>query len=222
MLACAASVALPGWTIGSPAVAQESEQATTSSSSSSSSSNSSSSSSSTSGSSSGGNSSSSTTTTTAAGEDGIFRRYYKPDGTERATNPYSFLIPRGWVPVPVSLNDAKLYGLDSRFVSPTPAAALGGGGGAAAGGAGGYASVVDVFVLPVGNADKASIEEIGDLEDVIGIFGPPDQPSRVVDASIQERPAGTTDLLFPGHSGNFVIRALCPAVFSSSSVVWER
>ncbi|CAI7866614.1 unnamed protein product, partial [Closterium sp. NIES-54] len=44
----------------------------------------------------------------------------------------------------------------------------------------------------IGNADKASIEEIGDLEDVIGIFGPPDQPTRVVDASIQERPAGTT------------------------------
>ncbi|CAI5525146.1 unnamed protein product [Closterium sp. Naga37s-1] len=93
--------------------------------------------------------SSSSSTTTAAGEDGIFRRYYKPDGTERATNPYSFLIPRGWLPVPVSLNDAKLYGLDSRFVSPTPPAALGGGGGGATGAAGGYASVVDVFVLPV-------------------------------------------------------------------------
>ncbi|CAI5496444.1 unnamed protein product [Closterium sp. Naga37s-1] len=178
MLACAASVALPGWTIGSPAVAQESGTIDES--------------------------------PGVAEESGTIDE--SPGVAQRSqTKPIPSLPLMSWL----------LYGLDSRFVSPTPAAALGGGGGATAGATGGYASVVDVFVLPVGNADKASIEEIGDLEDVIGIFGPPDQPTRVVDASVQERPAGTTDLLFPGHSGNVVIRALCPAVFSSSSVVWE-
>ncbi|GJP49117.1 hypothetical protein CLOM_g8374, partial [Closterium sp. NIES-68] len=168
LVLAAASVALPGWTIGSPAVAQEPDQSATST-------------------------SSTSSTSAAAGEDGIFRRYYKPDGTERATNPYSFLIPRGWKPVPVSLNDAKLYGLDTRFVSPVvvPSGPGNGAGGGAAGAAGVHSSIVDVFVLPVGNADKASIEEIGDLDDVIGIFGPPDQPSRVMNASIQEQPSGT-------------------------------
>lgn len=41
--------------------------------------------------------------------------FNKADGKERPTDPYSFLVPKDWIQQPVSLNDAKLYGTDTKF-----------------------------------------------------------------------------------------------------------
>eukprot|EP00270_Netrium_digitus_P001407 TRINITY_DN114_c0_g1_i2.p1 TRINITY_DN114_c0_g1~~TRINITY_DN114_c0_g1_i2.p1 ORF type:complete len:176 (-),score=19.31 TRINITY_DN114_c0_g1_i2:211-738(-) len=51
----------------------------------------------------------------AALEDQTLIRVFRGDGEERPTDPYSILVPQDWKRLPVSLNDAKLYGLDTAY-----------------------------------------------------------------------------------------------------------